>query len=314
MYRFAANYQGDRDRKTFPGLFQCPGEVVAVARLDALGTSTTPSISLTSSWPGWPTSGRSWAPMRRRDRATLLPTDFQFILAEVTCHYRSPATLDDQLAVSIWVGRMGRKSFVFEYRINDEGTGRLVAEGCSTQVWFDYAATESRPVPAEIVARMENMQGTPIAAVKDTSGVRRQESGVSQRKRVRLSPAAAAHRPTRTSPRPYLPASPRRCRTPRRAAPSRSHRSHRTTPTAGPPMSHRPRQRAPREHRRRDQPSPARRRRPAAARRAPRVRQTMGAGGVAGARRSPVGAPRPRAPRRWILAAPKPEPLPRCWA
>ena len=58
--------------------------------------------------------------------------------------------------------QVGRKSFVFEYRITDEVTGRLVAEGCSTQVWYDYAARESRPVPAEIVARMEELQMAPI--------------------------------------------------------------------------------------------------------------------------------------------------------
>jgi acyl-CoA thioester hydrolase len=99
------------------------------------------------------------------DRRTLLPADFQFILAEVTCHYRSPATLDDQLVATIWVAQVGRKSFVFEYRINDEITRRLVAEGCSTQVWFDYAANESQPVAAAIVARMESLQGTPIPRV-----------------------------------------------------------------------------------------------------------------------------------------------------
>jgi len=80
----------------------------------------------------------------------------------VTCHYRSPATLGDQLAATIWVAQVGRKSFVFEYRINDEVSGRLVAEGCSTQVWFDYTANESRPVPAEIVARVERLQNAPI--------------------------------------------------------------------------------------------------------------------------------------------------------
>ena len=99
------------------------------------------------------------------DRRTLLPVDFQFILAEVTCHYRSPATLGDQLVTTIWVAQVGRKSFVFEYRITDEVTKRLVAEGCSTQVWFDYAANESRPVPVGIVARMESMQGLPIMRV-----------------------------------------------------------------------------------------------------------------------------------------------------
>ena len=92
----------------------------------------------------------------------MLPVDFQFILAEANIRYRSPATLGDELAVAIWVSQVGRKSFVFEYRITDETTGRLVAEGCSTQVWYDYAAGESRPVPGEIVARMEEMQGTGI--------------------------------------------------------------------------------------------------------------------------------------------------------
>ena len=97
------------------------------------------------------------------DPRTLLPVGFQFILAEVTCHYRSPATLRDELAVTIWVSRVGRKSFVFEYRITDETTGRLIAEGCSTQVWYDYAVSQSGAVPAGIVTRMEEMQRAPIS-------------------------------------------------------------------------------------------------------------------------------------------------------
>ena len=96
------------------------------------------------------------------DPRTLLSVDFQFILAEVMCHYRSPATLRDRLAATIWVSQVGRKSFVFEYRITDEVTGRLIAEGCSTQVWFDYAAGESRPVPKEIMMRMERLQEAEI--------------------------------------------------------------------------------------------------------------------------------------------------------
>ncbi len=58
------------------------------------------------------------------------------------------------MTVAIWVSQVGRKSFVFEYRITDEVTGRLVAEGCSTQVWYDYAAGESRAVPAEIIDKI----------------------------------------------------------------------------------------------------------------------------------------------------------------
>jgi acyl-CoA thioester hydrolase len=99
------------------------------------------------------------------DSRTPLPRDFQFILAEVTCRFRSPATLGDRLTVAIYVSQVGRKSFVFEYRLTDEVSGRLVAEGCSTQVWYDYAAGESRLVPEEIVEKMERLQGTAIARV-----------------------------------------------------------------------------------------------------------------------------------------------------
>ena len=93
---------------------------------------------------------------------TLLPVAFEFILAEVNIRYRSPATLNDTLIVAIWASQVGRKSFVFDYRITDAVTGRLVAEGCSTQVWYDYAASASRAVPEEIVGRMERLQGVPI--------------------------------------------------------------------------------------------------------------------------------------------------------
>ena len=96
------------------------------------------------------------------DSHTLLPVDFQFILAEVTCHYRSPVTLDDAPVVEIWVSQVGRKSFVFEYRMLDQKTSRLLAEGCSTQVWYDYRAGESRVVPEEIIRLIETKQGCTI--------------------------------------------------------------------------------------------------------------------------------------------------------
>jgi len=97
-------------------------------------------------------------PDARVDPQTLLPIDFQFILAEVTCRYRSPVTLDDAPVVEAWVSQVGRKSFVFEYRMLDQKTGRRLAEGCSTQVWYDYRAGESRVVPEEIIKMINALQ------------------------------------------------------------------------------------------------------------------------------------------------------------
>ncbi len=95
--------------------------------------------------------------------ATLLPRDFEFILGEVQIRYRSPALLTDALESAVWVTRIGRRSFVFAYRISDRKSGRLIAEACSTQVWYDYAACASQPVPEQAIQRMEALQGAPIA-------------------------------------------------------------------------------------------------------------------------------------------------------
>lgn len=93
------------------------------------------------------------------DRQTMLPVDFQFILAEVTCAYRSPVTLEDQPVVEIWVSEVGRKSFVFQYRMTDERGGRLLAEGRSAQVWYDYRAGRSEVIPEGMIGRLEAKQG-----------------------------------------------------------------------------------------------------------------------------------------------------------
>ena len=96
------------------------------------------------------------------DRQTMLPVGFQFILAEVTCSYRSPVTLEDRPVVEIWVSEVGRKSFVFQYRMTDEQSGRLLAEGRSAQVWYDYRAGTSVAIPAEVILQLEAKQGAPI--------------------------------------------------------------------------------------------------------------------------------------------------------
>jgi acyl-CoA thioester hydrolase len=96
------------------------------------------------------------------DRQTMLPVDFQFILAEVMCRYRSPVMLEDKPVVEVWVSQVGRKSFVFEYRMTDEKSGRLLAEGCSTQVWYDYRTGTSQVIPETIIGEIERWQGAKV--------------------------------------------------------------------------------------------------------------------------------------------------------
>ena len=89
-------------------------------------------------------------------------TNFDFILAEVTCSYRSPAYMGETLLVGIRVSSVGRKSFVFEYEMRDQASGRLVAEGSSVQVMYDYGERRSKPVTNEFLAKVEALQGHPV--------------------------------------------------------------------------------------------------------------------------------------------------------
>ena len=70
--------------------------------------------------------------------------------------------LGDRLEIAIHVSRVGRKSFDFEYSIVETGSGRLIADGQSTQVWYEYSAGESRPVPDEMIRRIEDFQGAAL--------------------------------------------------------------------------------------------------------------------------------------------------------
>ena len=85
--------------------------------------------------------------------------DLRIILAEVTCSYRAPAYYDETLDVGVRVTEIGNKSFVMEYRVEEQETRRVVATGSSVQVAYDYENQQSIPVPADFVERAEALEG-----------------------------------------------------------------------------------------------------------------------------------------------------------
>ena len=64
--------------------------------------------------------------------------DVNFILARAEIDYRSPSTVGEELQVWLRISKLARSSFVFDYRIKDKATGRLVAEARTTQAFYDY--------------------------------------------------------------------------------------------------------------------------------------------------------------------------------
>src|SRR5688572_30395862 len=80
--------------------------------------------------------------------------EFDFILAEVTCSFRSSAYFGETLVVSLGVTEVGTRSFVFEYEVTEEDSNRLVATGRSVQVMYDYTAKKTKPIPPELRGKM----------------------------------------------------------------------------------------------------------------------------------------------------------------
>jgi acyl-CoA thioester hydrolase len=74
--------------------------------------------------------------------------DGDFILAEAKISYRSPARMGDPLELEVITGEIRTKAWVWRYRILDARDERLVAEGETVQVMYDYDAGRTVPIPA----------------------------------------------------------------------------------------------------------------------------------------------------------------------
>ena len=86
-----------------------------------------------------------------------------FILASVSCDFRSEAQVSEVLEVGIRCEWIGDKSFAFSYEIRERGTQRLVAEATSIQVCYDYEAKRSIRMPEELRRALESFEGRSLA-------------------------------------------------------------------------------------------------------------------------------------------------------
>jgi acyl-CoA thioester hydrolase len=75
------------------------------------------------------------------------PEGIGFILADVSCQFKSPLALGEHVTIHARVSKLGNSSFIFKYRLEGPEK-RLVATARTVQVCYDYAARRSIPVPA----------------------------------------------------------------------------------------------------------------------------------------------------------------------
>ncbi|TPW22074.1 MAG: acyl-CoA thioester hydrolase [Elusimicrobia bacterium] len=79
---------------------------------------------------------------KRRDWRSL-----DIVVARAEVDYRFPATVDMDLVVWVRTTELKRSSFVMEYRVEEKGTGRLIAEARTVQACFDYKANKVQRIP-----------------------------------------------------------------------------------------------------------------------------------------------------------------------
>ena len=82
----------------------------------------------------------------RRGLKTMEEVDF--VLASTTVHFRSPVYLLETIDMRCAPVRIGNSSWDLAYEGRAREGGRVVVEGTSTQVQYDYAARLKAPIPA----------------------------------------------------------------------------------------------------------------------------------------------------------------------
>ncbi|HET7676826.1 MAG TPA: thioesterase family protein [Candidatus Limnocylindrales bacterium] len=91
------------------------------------------------------------------------------ILAHARLEFRAPAYFGETLHVACRAGWVGRSSFSLDYRItasddSPRGGGRLVADGETVQVVFDYGTQRATRMPDDLRAALEAYEGRPLPA------------------------------------------------------------------------------------------------------------------------------------------------------
>lgn len=89
---------------------------------------------------------------------------FPFILAEISCRYISPATMDHALNLGLRIVGFGTKSYRVDYLVYRREGGGPVATGRSTQVYFDYHKQRAVPVPDSFIEHVEAYEGRTLKA------------------------------------------------------------------------------------------------------------------------------------------------------
>lgn len=84
-----------------------------------------------------------------------------FIIASSRCGYKKPIIDERRVTVSVWVSRIGDRSWDFDYAVSGSDEA-LFATGRTTQVAFDYGSESVIQISGELRRDLENYSEEPI--------------------------------------------------------------------------------------------------------------------------------------------------------
>ncbi len=87
------------------------------------------------------------------------PRDFGMTVASAKVDFIKPVFYGQTLDVYTRIGRIGNKSWTLEHELRDSGTGEVMAVASTVNVFYDHETGRSRPIPPEIVEKMESFEG-----------------------------------------------------------------------------------------------------------------------------------------------------------
>ncbi len=83
--------------------------------------------------------------------------DFSFILADASVRFRTPAMIGEPLDIEIRTVEVRTKAWVWAYAIRRADDDRIVAEGQTVQVMYDYDNHRTVPIPDTLRVRLTSM-------------------------------------------------------------------------------------------------------------------------------------------------------------
>lgn len=84
--------------------------------------------------------------------------DVDYILAEMRVRYHARVLWPQRLEVGVCVSKLGKRHFAMAYEVCSAEGEKLIS-GESTQVMYDYEAGATKPIPPEVVERIDAFDG-----------------------------------------------------------------------------------------------------------------------------------------------------------